>query len=767
MGLNMVSNATGRPQPTEDFEPFHPAVNRVPALRTLSTKASALGNLSQDLFADGPALGHDHLHPDRWSGSIDVEMTVRTPLVFGTQTTDGERTFVDVPVDDSGTPVIAPTMVKGMISRAYETLTCSRFRVFGDAENRSGARRTPDDRSRRLTYRGDAASALGLVPIRVSREDAEGLVGELFYGDTRAQGEYREGNDVYPVMRAAAIQSGLEGHARRIFDDKTLERMAPHGRRIRCHLTLCLHGDRDKRSHKKARYAYWQVTHIHNGSDFVEVFKIHDSVTTVDDMDDVSGYVCRTAPPGAPPDRLFTRKHDERFFFDVSEGGATEVRIDPHVRERYRAVVDSYVLHRKNDSPRKRRTPNRATYAAQQAGDDPHEAERASSLAVGDVAFAVVEETDGAPMVREIVPTMIGRHAYVKSPQTLAEAQGILPVSRAEEASPADRLFGYVVPAAAEGATGGDVAVRGRIAVGPVDGSRALVSTKEKRLTPLLPPKPSSARRFLTDAHGRTPMGTGKEPLRRDRYFTDGQLLGSAAYPVHRRLLEGKDLDSDGFPKRAVTAASLDGRVQNNEAVHLTARSWLTAGSVLRCTVSFTNLSSDELGALVWVLTPENLVPQEERITGARARSLVGYLRMGLGKPFGLGTIEVRIADGGLRAVRGDHLAERYAGLGGCLGQEVTTYSPADFPLPDEDTLRKTPWVQGLQCAAFGYTDGHPVRHMSLAENKVNNQTEGESGEPKPGRGLAPTDLCVADPDPIRVAPPPPRPARGNRRAVR
>ncbi|QPL05122.1 MULTISPECIES: hypothetical protein [Actinomyces] len=735
-------------------------------LRTLSTSAAALGNLSQDLFADSPALGHDHLYPDRWSGSIDVEMTVRTPLVFGAQTTDGGRTYVDV-VDDAGNLVIPPTMVKGMISRAYEALTCSRFRVFGGAENRSGARRSPDDRSQRLTYRGDAASALGLVPIRVSRKDGDGLVGELFYGDTRVQGDYREGNDVYPVMRVAALQSGFKGHARLVIDPPRFEMMTPHGRRIRCHLTLCLHGDRDKGTHKKARYAYWQVTHIHNGSDFVRVAEIHDSVTTVDTMNDVSGYVCRTAPPGVDPGRLFQRKHDERFVFDVSPGGATEVCIDADVREGYRAVVESYVLHRENESPRQRHTPNRATHMAQQGGDDPHEAERATSLAVGDVAFAVVEETDGEPVVREIVPTMIGRHAYVTSPHALAEAQRILPVSRAEEASASDRLFGYVVPAAAEGATGGDVAVRGRIVVGPVDGSRALVSAKEKQLTPLLSPKPSSARRFLTDARGRTPMGTGKEPLRRDRYFTDGQLLGSAAYPVHRRLLEGKDLDSDGFPERAVTAASLGGREQNNDAVRLTARSWLASGSVLRCTVSFTNLSSDELGALVWVLTPENLVPQEERVTGARAQSSIGYLRMGLGKPFGLGTIEVRIADGGLRAVRGDHLAGRYADLGGCLGQEPTTYSPDDFPLPNEDTLRKTPWVRALQRAAFGYTDGYPVRHMSLDENKENNQTESGSGEPKRGRGLAPTDLCVADPDPIRMVSAPQRPEHGNRRAVR
>ncbi|WP_194949126.1 TIGR03986 family CRISPR-associated RAMP protein [Actinomyces trachealis] len=746
-----------------DFKPFHSAVNRIPVLRTRSTNEAASGILSPDLFADSPALGHDHLRPDRWSGSIDVEMTVRTPLVFGAQTKHDGKTYVNVPVDDAGNPVIAPTMVKGMISRAYEALTCSRFRVFGDAENRSGARRSPDDRSRRLTYRGDAASALRLVPIRVKGEDGDGLVGELFYGDTQDRRSFKKGRYNYPVMPAAALQTGSEGHAYLKVDNKTLEKkLAPHGRRIRCHLTLCLHGDQGK----GPRYAYWQVTHIQVGSDFVEVAEIKRSVTKVDKMEDVSGYVCQTAPPWTKPGNLFPRKHDERFFFDVSSGGATEVRIDPHVREGYRAVVESYVSHRENESGKQRHTSNRATYTAQQARNESLKAETAASLKVEDVAFAVVEEIDGKPVVREIVPTMIGRHAYAMSPHALAEKQGVLPVSLAEEASTADRLFGYVVPAAAEGATGGDVAARGRIVVGPVDSTGALVSTKEKQLAPLLSPKPSSARRFLTDEDGRTPKETDEKPLRRDQYFTDGQLLGAAAYPVHRRLLEGEDLDSDGFPKQATTAASLGGQQQSNDSVRLTAKSWLKAGSVLRCTVSFTNLSRDELGALVWVLTPENLVPPEKRTTGEGTQSPVGYLRMGLGKPLGLGTIEVRIADGGLRAVCGDDLAGLYARLDGCLGQEMRTYPLSHFPLPNEDTLREEPWVRALQRAAFGYTVKHPVRYMSLDENKENNQTQTEpkkSGEPELGRGLAPTDLCVADPpEPIDMGSAPQRGQQGN-----
>ena len=92
----------------------------------------------------------------------------------------------------------------------------------------------------------------------------------------------------------------------------------------------------------------------------------------------------------------------------------------------------------------------------------------------------------------------------------------------------------------------------------------------------------------------------------------------------------------------------------------------MKTGSVLRCTMLFSNLSRDELAALIWVLTPRNLVPPKEKQKNPDA---VGYLRMGLGKPLGLGTLEVSIAKNGLRAVRGADLAKSYANLDGCLGR--------------------------------------------------------------------------------------------------
>ena len=744
---------------TEDFRHFHSAVNRIPVLRRSAQDHARRNALPPDLFLDRPAPSHDHLDPEFWSGSVDLEITLHTPLVFGEQTTkevtgQGGRTekrhFVALPLNADETVRVPPTMVKGMISRAYETLTCSRFRVFGDVENQGGFRRTADDRSVPLTYRGDAASALGLVPIRITGEDEDGLIGALYYGDTKVAEDYRKDNFVYPTMRAAALRGTSRGPADLVVPRDRLDRLAPHGKEIVCDLTLCLHGD----AQKGARYAYWLVTHIHdeNTGQPIKVFHIPDSITKTKHLDGVTGYVCRTTAPNQSPGDLFPRKHDERVFFDVSPHGPTPVRISSRVREAYRTVVESYVAQRSKDPKNKKQPPNRAADAVHRAQREAAKTTgvahiaaptanedvcAAASLAVGTVAFAVVDNSNDAPVVVEIIPTMIGRHAYQRSPLELAKAQEVAPLTQADDASPADRLFGYVIRN--EAGKGGNVAFRGRISIGPVDGTQAtIVSNKPQILTPLLAPKPGSARRYLTDHEGRTPRrhdGNSDGALPRSDLFRDGQLLGAAAYPIHRKILDKK-----GFPAAATADPLRNGKPQKNLETRITASSWLATGSVLTTTVTFNNLSSDELAALLWVLTPENLVPASEQDD---QRSKIGYLRMGLGKPFGLGALEVRAVEGSLRAQQDGSLAQDYASLRGCLGAGSVTTDPSEvvFDTTMPSVITEHPWVQARQRAAYGYADDRAVRHMSLNENKENNQTNGTTGEPHPDKGVAPRDL--------------------------
>ena len=95
-------------------------------------------------------------------------------------------------------------------------------------------------------------------------------------------------------------------------------------------------------------------------------------------------------------------------------------------------------------------------------------------------------------------------------------------------------FFGYVVSEAEDGARRGDVSSRGRLIFGAVDASRAEIKHKEKILSPLLQPKTTSARRFLTDSEGRTPTDEKGAPLARGEHFSSSQFLGAAAYQIGR-----------------------------------------------------------------------------------------------------------------------------------------------------------------------------------------------------------------------------------------
>ena len=471
----------------------------------------------------------------------------------------------------------------------------------------------------------------------------------------------------------------------------------------------------------------------------------------------VWGYPCRTTPEGKTSRKLFGDEKEgktyERFFFKSARDGSnlygTILPLDPEHVTRYATVLRSYSAQQKAPGGDEHLL-NRAAATHPEPSDN--------ALSDGDLVFVRLDRTyasggDDIPAdarVMDVLPTMVGRRPYSRSPRELAAAQGVLPLTKAVEASAADRLFGYVVPDADDGAKGGDVAYRGRLSFGVVDASEARVSREKKKLSPLLSPKTSSARRFLTTDSGTTPLSGGK-PLPRSEYFAPGQFLGAAAYPVHRRLVEGKDLDKSGFPAQATRAPVLNGREQDNAAVRLTARSWMKTGSVLRCTMFFSNLGRDELAALIWVLTPRNLVPNNEK----KDAGAVGHLRMGLGKPLGLGALEVSIAKNGLRAIRGSDLAESYANLDGCLGLDTPVIGVEDFPLPNEKILLATPWVKAMQRAAFGYSDGAPVRYMSLEENKANNQTEPRSGDPREGYGQSPTSLLAESPRPLKIKRPP------------
>lgn len=780
-----------------EFEPFHSSVNRIPVMRQIARTLVKKGRIPEDLAEDSVPTALDHLHTGRWSGSIDLEITARTPIVTGTQhTDDAGRNRVAIPVSPDGRPRIAPTLIKGMLSHAYERVTSSRFRVFNQHDES-------------LTYRANPASALRLVPVRVRAVGADGSVRvQLLKGTTDRAGTVADGKKEVPVMMAAALPDGpnrgitfdpgfnevpmvklpngrLAPRRKAKTNEERLIELTPHQRRIRFDASLCSNG----------LYAQWIVTAVYGpGDERIPVFRIDQrehKATIVDRIEDREGYVYLTTPDSARREgrRTFPDKKSERVFFTALPAEeVADVAVDPIAVEKYDLVVGSYVDL--DPAPTRNRCGASRQAGAQEAVRNRFATLLPSSIRrVGALAYAVLDDQGE---VTSLTPITVGRRAFDTSPWDLAVADGSAPLGDAGEASPADRLLGYVVqstrrpPAGVDGGSAasgeakadagtgatvddgpgsgnGAVALKGRLFVGPVSASNT-VSYAAKVLTPLLQPRPSSARRFLTDAHARNPS-TDEHPGR-ESYYRKGQLLGAAAYPVHRILLApdrtSDALDADGFPL-AATSLHNQKRLKTPDSVRTHVDSWLKTGSVLTCTVRFEDLTRDELAMLLWVLQPENLVPEVEQNEGG---TRVGYLRMGLGKPLGLGVVEVRVKNAAVRAVptcwnddkesTATGLALDYANLSGCLGTSESTYPLDRFATSFAPS--KYPWVMAFQRAAFGYSDGIDVRYMMLDENEVNNQTDHKTGFPKDGCGVSPEPLVPHEgPESLLIPKPPKR----------
>ena len=464
----------------KDFQPFHSAVNRIPLLRAraqahaaevqahTADARNAVGAFPKTLFDDGVASGHDRLKPDRWSGSIDVEMTVHTPLVFGkhddAQKHDSDQSGTEedseAPTSEvSGSlrseecedstpeePFVSPTMVKGMVSRAYETLTASRFRVFGAHPSSSNKlRRTDSFHRAQLTYRGDPASALMLVPVRVEEARGDGsLKLELLRGTTphKSVRSSDDGTKEYSILRAAALPDRESKHIKPVNKKsfKEARRLAPHSERVRCTMTLCIQGQR-----KAPLYAYWVVTDIFDDAGKKHrLFNVGEEIvsfsnSTMDrsarDLQGDSkerlagsgsrrrdserrpgesekngvrnrdahcgkpetrtawGYAYRTAPDGKSAGQLFEKKHDERFFFKM-DPNQSEFAIAPSsVHQSYKDIIASYLSLRRQEIEKGRRAeaplPNRFTRMADKS--------ESNALKPGDPDFAALKKDNLAP----------------------------------------------------------------------------------------------------------------------------------------------------------------------------------------------------------------------------------------------------------------------------------------------------------------------------------------------------------------------------------
>lgn len=122
---------------------FHHAYNGIPTLRS-----------KEPFFLDAEPAPLDHLAPDTYSGTLKLTIETKTPLITAWRDTNGRLVVPSASGNPDGATtardaMIPATSLKGVLSSAFEAITQSRFRVFGDHTKLPQFRYTPDHKPKR------------------------------------------------------------------------------------------------------------------------------------------------------------------------------------------------------------------------------------------------------------------------------------------------------------------------------------------------------------------------------------------------------------------------------------------------------------------------------------------------------------------------------------------------------------------------------------------------------------------------------------------
>lgn len=724
-------------RPDDAFEPFHSSVNRIPIPREhIAKELSQYDELSEHYgdTGDSNLPTHDCLDNGKISGSVDVTITTRSPIVTGEQSssTNNDHKHSKIIQDEHKTPFFPATTIKGMLSQAYEQLTASRFRVFGD-------------HSARLTYRADPAAAVRLLPVRVVK-----LTSGEYKAQKLALAHYYT---FYYTIESADDGTGFTyiSQPKRNKDNQDTLTQFAHGQKV----NFCFRAVEGSNT--------YYVTKIQKNNEWVFLKDSHgeEPDSSHPDEEKSTGYLYITTRDEdlcSKTQKLFKGggyyrspseksagnpgKISEYIFFEDHE---EELSVHEDKVKDFQLIIDSYAY---NSTDKAAAAVGHSRFA-RDTSRIPRRTEGDEFDYLSKTEFLAFAEISGRRVIG-LYPTQIGRRTYSHSPETLAQTGRVTPLRSHNEAAAADRLFGYAASADS---------LRGRLAIDDVKLLQIDVDVPEKpvELKPLFEPKPSSARRFLT---GRNDFSKNDDisGAPRQTYFTETQLLGSVTYPFKRP--KGNNTQ---FPSGAKKSNADNG--DGNGSVTFCADSWIIPGSTITFTLHFTNLTRLEFAIFRWLLNSAYLGHAD----GSDRR---GFLRLGIGKPLGLGIVQVDADEESWRLyVPEVNLNDLYKELAGCLGyvddEELSMFYYADSEdkptldstsrsrrgiVPSEDwdftedervAFLSLPNVRAFRRAAAGYGKKATVRYMYLCENRKNNQTDSKSGKPKSGRGLAPRLLSL------------------------
>lgn len=650
---------------------FHHAYNGIPTLRS-----------DEPFFKDDAPAPLDHLARGTYSGTLKLTIETKTPLITAWRDSNERLVVPSASGNPDGATVaedamIPATSLKGVLSSAYEAVTQSRFRVFGDDQRQAQFRYTTDH-PQRWHNNGIPPWETGFLRVTPGDNGPQWSIHlqqcALLPDSIDAGVAFTPPSFEQPILGGfRMVKRGKKQKKFRIkhseAEKTAVENMLTTLRKHTPHLSKVTSFEAfNQEEHNKSHLIVSSV----NGIALCQS-KAPDEHAPIRIKCD--GYIVRlTKVPDTgelkPKDRLMTTKYNEYLFYTDKGTPKTEpIQLDvnsPFVatvleaarianisatsKGAHHTLINRAIQHIEHNGKKrgldKNLTPeNVYEFLLTEAGTEPGVPVFARKLENGEW------ELSFSKLGRSATPGSL-------SPSRLAERGNVNPAQSVAETSAADRLWGFAAQDPGDTASS---ALKGRVYLTnahlvPQVGTACLQRSKsgEGWIPPILAePKPWTAQPYLRHVDG-----SGVFATERSECFTEQNSLIRKTYPTHRFHLArgGADILGDKQPSSSLRSSEV------------LVGSFVTSGAHFESTLRFEGLSAKELSVLLWLLDPERIVPHAQRAEGE-----YGFFHLGLGKPLGLGAVCIHAEV--LTLVTSSSLASSYRNLKGVLTRDETTRS--------------------------------------------------------------------------------------------